>query len=220
MLEMLLYFFSLITQVILLKSRVLQEGLLSKKGWRVKVEPLCSQLQTLLPPASPPGPLAATSLGCPGLPGCLLPPLLLQRQKPSVKLSSTPSLHPRTPLIWTLRCAWALGGGCFYSDFLLAEGSPAALALCLMQAAAPPSCLLQPGPAWGDSPGTWMPPASVCMSPCATKLHKLLSPKARVLCTAGSWLGCNLQPTALPAKPPSTAHFAQREVWGLLGGQT
>lgn len=32
MLEMLLYFFSLITQVILLKSRVLQEGLPSKKG--------------------------------------------------------------------------------------------------------------------------------------------------------------------------------------------
>lgn len=52
-LEMLLPFFSLISRVILPKSRVLQEGLLSKKGQRVRVEPLCSQVAPAMQPNHP-----------------------------------------------------------------------------------------------------------------------------------------------------------------------
>lgn len=75
---------------ILPTSGVLQEALLSKKGRRLKVLHLLSQLQTPLPPASPPDPLAAKSLGCPGLPGCLLPPLLSPAELHAVPLPTKP----------------------------------------------------------------------------------------------------------------------------------
>lgn len=83
------------------------------------------QLQTPLQPAPPRPPPAFPARGAAWLPPPLAPGA---EAEPCAQPCCSAPLRPRAPLIWVPVRAWALGGGRFYSAFLLAAENRVALA--------------------------------------------------------------------------------------------